>query len=208
MKLVTLTSLSETPVLVSIFTSLIFLDLQAVSTAQEQFNKNSTVQPKESSFAVTEAKGKPPTAKVNFSIGDVHDRKFYHETSNQAAFDSQKNSTQGRERVDVPNLRSANFSVGNQKLDYSTTTKQIQSEVQKQGETINVHQMKMDQRERMIRARSAQFQYGIDKQDYSTSVGANFVKHELGGSVAQAKIERQNNGKELRQSHFLVGTDN
>lgn len=116
------------------------------------------MQPKENSFAVADAaKGKPPTAKVNFSIGDAHDRKFYHETSNQAAFDSQKNLTQGRDRVDVPNLRSANFSVGNQKLDYSTTTKQIQSEVQKQGETINVHQMKLDQRERMIRARSAQF---------------------------------------------------
>lgn len=39
-------------------------------------------------------------------------------------------------------------------------------------------------------------------------MGANFVKHELGGSVAQAKIERQNNGKDLRQSHFLIGTDN
>ena len=68
--------------------------------------------------------------------------------------------------------------------------------------------MKLEQRERMIRARSAQFQYGIDKSDYSTSVGANFVKHELGGTVAQAKVERQNNGKDLRQSHFIIGTDN
>jgi hypothetical protein len=50
------------------------------------------VQANQSGFNATDAaKGKPPTAKVNFSIGDAHDRKFYHETSNKAAFDGSKN---------------------------------------------------------------------------------------------------------------------
>lgn len=58
----------------------------------------------------------------------------------------------------------------------------------------------------MLRARSAQFQYGTDKTDYKTSVGQNFIKHEL-SQVAEAKQERQNNGADLRKSHFMLGTD-
>jgi hypothetical protein len=40
--------------------------------------------------------------------------------------------------------------------------------------------MKQDQIERMIKARSAQFNYGCDKNDYQTSVKQNFVEHDLG----------------------------
>ena len=60
--------------------------------------------------------------------------------------------------------------------------------------------------DRMLKARTAQFQIGTDKAVYSTS-NQNFVKHEL-NNVAQAAQERANNGAELRKSHFLIGTDN
>ena len=72
--------------------------------------------------------------------------------------------------MDVPNLRAANFNVGSEKLDYTTTTQAIQNEAKMQSEKISVSQMKQDQMDRMIKARTAQFQVGTDKNDYSTSV--------------------------------------
>ena len=58
----------------------------------------------------------------------------------------------------------------------------------------------------MLAARSAQFQYGTHKTDYKTSVNQNFITHDL-GQVAEAKKERQENGADLRRSHFMLGTD-
>lgn len=63
------------------------------------------------------------------------------------------------------------------------------------------------QRERMLKARKAQFQYGRDQTDYQTSVAHNFVQHDL-NQVATAKKERDQNGKDLRSVHFTLGHDN
>lgn len=123
--------------------------------------------------------GKEATSKVNFTIGaPTNTQKFYNETTAGQAF-SEKNQMDNS-KVDVPNLRSANFNVGNEKVNYTTTSKAIQSDFDRQYERVPVEKMKQEQLDRMIKARQAQFQYGSDKNDYNTSVKQNFVKHDLG----------------------------
>lgn len=74
---------------------------------------------------------KETTSKVNFSIGDTHNPQFYKETSTGVAFENNNLPQSGRIVVDVPNLRQANFQVGNEKLDYTTTTQAIQSSMKR-----------------------------------------------------------------------------
>jgi hypothetical protein len=44
----------------------------------------------------------------------------------------------------MPNLRAANFKVGTEQLDYTTTTQAIQKEAAQQGEKISMSKMKQE----------------------------------------------------------------
>jgi hypothetical protein len=69
--------------------------------------------------------GKEATSKVNFSIGDTYKPKFYDETSAKAAFEVPAQAP--RANFDAQAIRQANFQVGNEKLEYITTTQAVQN---------------------------------------------------------------------------------
>ena len=68
------------------------------------------------------------SAKVNFSIGEVATKRTYYETTTAIAQNPDQYKDAKRIIVDVPNLRSANFHLGNEKVNYQTTAKASQAE--------------------------------------------------------------------------------
>ena len=77
----------------------------------------------------TKAQQPPPTTKVNFTIGDSSKGRNYFGTTSGAAHEPEKYQNSSRVKVDVPNLRQANFNVGNEKLTYESTAHSIQTKV-------------------------------------------------------------------------------
>jgi hypothetical protein len=57
-----------------------------------------------------------------------------------------------------------------------------------------------------MKNRVPHFSNGNDKIDYLSCAKNQFVAHDL-SLIKQGNIERQNNGLELRKSHFSFGTD-
>lgn len=99
------------------------------STAQAQFS----IQKQDETTKVVS--GKEATSKVNFTIGDAHNR-FYNETSAKAAFEAPTQVP--RVQYDSQAIRQANFSVGNDKLEYITTAQSVQNSF------LNQQQLKTD----------------------------------------------------------------
>jgi len=117
--------------------------MKPVSTAQELFACVASPKQAEPYNPNTVTKGpgnRENTSKVNFSLGSAVNPKFYNETSTGAIHTQQPQSSRA---VVEQNMRAANFVVGTEKLDYTTTTQTIQNEANKQeGEKISVTQMK------------------------------------------------------------------
>lgn len=102
-------------------------------------------------------------------------------------------------------MRQANFKFGEGKLDYSTTTGTENSKI----DTFNgeSHQDKREQqRERVTKAREAQFSYGKDPVSYDSIAKKAFSQKDL-SQTATANAERELNGKDLRKTHFSFGND-
>lgn len=103
----------------------------------------------------------PPTAKVNFTFADTAKPRNYYATTSGVAHEPSKYQNSERVTVDVPNLRSANFNVGNDKLTYTTTAHSTQAAINAQNQTNDTQaNSKQQQVERVQKARSAQFSYG------------------------------------------------
>lgn len=62
------------------------------------------------------------------------------------------------------------------------------------------------QKERIHKNRMPHFDYGHEKIDYMSISKNSMVPHDLSQNKGATK-ERQQNGLELRKSHFLFGTD-
>lgn len=137
-----------------------------ISSTQEQFTEASAVGPDNIVNQATMKQVREQSSKQNFTIGTHIKPQFYQETSTGAAFNAKDASQQ---RVEVPDLRATNFNVGNDKLSYKTTTNDNQSNLSNCQGSLSKEQ-KEAQRERMLKARKAQFQYGRDQTDYQTSV--------------------------------------
>ena len=54
--------------------------------------------------------------------------------------------------------------------------------------------------------RKPHYDFGRTKVDYQTSNKSKFTSHDL-SQATQSKIDAAANGKDVRQSHFLFGTD-
>ena len=112
---------------------------------------------------------------------------------------------------DARTMRVANFQMGFEKqTDYGTTTDQNNKFFQDETNRNSIgarHQNQLQaQKERVTKNRVPHYNFGRTPVDYQSSMKGQFREHELIG-VNQSKIEAANNGKEVRKSHFIFGTD-
>lgn len=102
-------------------------------------------------------------------------------------------------------MRQANFKLGEGKLDYSTTSGVENSKIDFAQVEKN-EDKREKQRERVTKAREAQFSYGNDPVNYDSIAKKAYSSKDLSQS-ATAKAERELNGKDLRKTHFSFGND-
>lgn len=95
-------------------------------------------------------------------------------------------------------------------MDYGTTTDQNNKFFRDDSNTnfaTQLHQSQvMAQKDRVAKNRVPHYDFGRTPVDYKTSVQNQFTKHDL-SQTNLSKIEAMKNGKDVRQSHFLFGTD-
>ena len=87
----------------------------------------------------------------------------------------------------MPDFQCTNFTVGSNKQDYQTTNTHVQSHFS-QGNKLDgasLDKKFQEKLDRVVKARTANFRVGGDRNDYSTQ-GQQFVKHDL-GNVATDK---------------------
>lgn len=101
------------------------------------------------------------------------------------------------------NLRQANFVIGFNGGDFSTTAKEFNAPT---GSSKEIQERLEQQKDRIRKNRVPHFDYGHDKVDYNSISKKSMVAHDLSQNIGAAQ-ERKQNGLELRRSHFLFGTD-
>jgi hypothetical protein len=131
---------------------------------------------------------------------------FYQETSAKSAYTQEQFDKREIKSANVDNkIRQANYNLGNEKLDYSTTNGLVNSNVAF-AEAERNEDKRDKQRERVSKGRIAQFSYGHDPVSYDSIAKNAFTSKDLSQSVT-AKAERESNGKDLRKTHFSFGND-
>lgn len=100
--------------------------------------------------------------------------------------------------------------MGSDKLDYSTTTRDVNNNFSRQMKEVNplveAEEKKQAQKERVHHARAAQFKYGNDAVNYDSVAKDTFGEKDLTQSK-ENREQRAVNGKDLRKSHFSFGND-
>ena len=112
---------------------------------------------------------------------------------------------------DARSMRVANFKMGfEQVTDYGTTTdannKFFNEAKNRDSLTEQRSKQLLAQRDRVIKNRQPHYDFGRAQLDYQTIAARQFQQHDL-SQVKQSKIERINNGKDVRKCHFVFGTD-
>lgn len=182
------------------------MPFKPVSTAQEQFGSTAVADQSLKKESETLRKA---ARQSHFSIGKPKNPVFYNETSTKCTYTNQVANV-SKSQADAPNLRKSNFAVGSDKLDYSTTTREVQNNFSAQMKDVNPLQeaenKKQAQKERVQNARAAQFKYGNDAVNYDSIAKQTFGEKDLTQSK-ETREQRANNGKDLRKSHFSFGND-
>ena len=94
--------------------------------------------------------------------------------------------------------------------DYGTTTdhnNRFFQDANANSSLSKVHKNQlMAQKDRVTMMRKPHYDFGRTKVDYQTSNNSKFTSHDL-SQATQSKLDAAANGKDVRQSHFLFGTD-
>jgi hypothetical protein len=147
---------------------------------------------------------KKASRNANFSLSGTATPAFSNETSAGQAFTAGKLNEQASTHIgQVQNMRVANFSMGHAPSAYGTTSDHNNRFASAgPGKALDFQA----QRDRVARNRMPHYDFGRDPVNYQSTAKNEYHSHDLGQAV-QAKQERAENARDVRKSHFLLGTD-
>eukprot|EP00347_Sterkiella_histriomuscorum_P013343 403365079 len=155
-------------------------------------------------------------ARAHFQFGSKEERQgnhFYKDTIAASSYNQIPSASLGTQKLnqEVKNdLRKAHFLFGNDRVQYETTNKRTylgnnQDEKTGKGSFVGEKE-KQIQNERMQKMRTQNFTYGQDVPQYQSMAKKDFQAHNTKDAVKNLQVSKEN-GKELRKSHFMLGSD-
>lgn len=141
----------------------------------------------------------------NFSFSTTPKPQFFGETSAAHAFASDRLKEKKSTHIgQVQNMRVANFQMGFAPGAYSTTTDH-NNRFASTTQSFSADRQQA-QKDRVQKNRMPHYDFGRDAVNYKSIAKNEYTTHDL-SQAKQSQLDRATNAKDVRQTHFLLGTD-